>query len=106
MQCKDATHLVSEVTIGSDLNIDVEYEHSTQENRTEVEGHLSGAIEFALAKLNASGEGHYDRQNIFQTKELHIQTNGSLKQIVSLTTVSTHLTVSIEYYVFALNLKS
>ena len=96
MQCKDATHLVSEVTIGSDLNIDVEYEHSTQENRTKVEGHLSGAIKFALAKLGASGEGQYENKVNLQTDNLRIQINGSLKQMVVLTTVSTHQTFTFK----------
>ena len=83
---------MSEVVIGSDLNIDVEYEHSTQEDRTKVEGHLSGAINFALAKLSAYGEGQYEKKYNLQSENLRIQINGSLKQMVVITTVSTHQT--------------
>ena len=80
---------MSEVTIGSILDIDVEYELSTQEKRTEVEGVLSGAIEFAVCKLSASGEGHYENQKNIQNQNLRISIKGSLKKPVSITNVST-----------------
>ena len=90
LKSKDATHLVSEVTIGSNLNIDVKYELSTEEDRSEIEGILSGAINMALANLSLSGEGQYIKQNIDQTGNLDIQIYGTTKQIHSISNVSTH----------------
>ena len=75
---------MSEVTIGSNLDIDVEYELTTQENRTEVEGALSGAIKF-VCKLSASGNGQYETQTNLRSENLRISIKGSLKKTVSIT---------------------
>ena len=88
LKCKDATHLVSEVIIGSYLDISVEYEHNIQEKRTDVEGILHGAIDFAVCKLKASGDGQIVKHKNLDTTKLQISIKGSLKQQISISNVS------------------
>ena len=84
----DATHIVSEVTMGSYLDISIEYELSSDEIRTEVEGSLSGAIRFALCKIDVEGAGKIEDKCNLQSKSLQISVEGSIKKHIAILDVS------------------
>ena len=84
----DATHIVSEVTMGSYLDISIEYELSSDEKRTEVEGSLSGAIGFAAGKIGVKGKGKIEEQCNFRGERLKISVGGSTKKEIAIHNVS------------------
>ena len=84
----DATHIVSEVKMGSYLDISIEYELSSNEIRNEVEGSLSGAIGFAISKINLEGAGKYEDKCNFRNESLKISVEGSMKKHIAILNVS------------------
>ena len=76
----DATHLVTEVIIGSSIDIIVEYEHSRREDRNELESALSKALEIVSNKLNESAVRFPHKTNNIQTENLRISVKGPLKK--------------------------
>jgi len=88
----DATHLISEVIIGSSLNVIVEYERSSQENKVEIESFLSESLRLGSSKLMAQ-ETHISQLKVahIRNENLRILLKGSMKKNVSLSNVSTIL---------------
>lgn len=84
----DSTHVVSEVTIGSRFDINVEYELSDQENRKEIEKHLIGAMNFGCTILNANKNKVSQRSDKIPIEKLQISVRQPLKKKVTLTNVS------------------
>ena len=80
MEQHDATHLVTEVIIGSSIDIIVEYEHSRREDRNELESALSKALEIVSNKLNESAVRFPHKTNNIQTENLRISVKGPLKK--------------------------
>ena len=90
--------------MGSNLYIDVEYELSTQEKRTEIEGALSGAISFAMCKFSASKNVKYENQKTLQSQNIRISIKGSgLKKPESITNVGERPIYSYFEILFRLN---
>ena len=85
----DVTHLISEVIIGSSLNVIVEYEHSSQENKYEIERILSEALQFGSRNLKTQGT-HLSQMSdaSFRSENLRIKLKGFLKKNVYLSNVS------------------
>ena len=85
----DATHLIREIIIGSRLNVIVEYEHSSQEDKVEIERILSDALQLGSSQLKTQ-ETHLSliSGSCIRCENLRILLNGSLKKKVSLSNVS------------------
>ena len=84
----DATHLVTEITTGSSIDVIVEYEHTSQENRKEIESVLSEALESGSRKLNSAKIQLSQRTENIRTDNLRISIKGSLKKTPFLGNVS------------------
>ena len=88
LEKSDATHLVSEVTIGSSLDVIVQYEHSRQEDKVEIESVLFEALQFGSTKLNAADIQFSEKGDNLRTESLRISLKGSMKKKVFLSNVS------------------
>ena len=84
----DATHLISEVVIGSCFDLIVEYEHSSQEDKVEIERVLSGALQLGSSKLNETGIHLLQKGDSVRNESLRISIGGNLKKEVFLSNVS------------------
>ena len=88
MEKRDVTHLVSQIIIGSSLDIFVEYELSSQENRSEIEGVLSSALNIASSQLSASGVRLSQINYNIRNENLRISIKGPIKTNIFLANVS------------------
>ena len=80
--------MIAEVVIGSSFDVIVEYEHSSQEDKVEVERVLSEALQFGSSKLSRTGIHLLQKGDSIRTESLRISIRGNLKKEVFLSNVS------------------
>ena len=66
----------------------MEYEHSSQENKAEIESVLNGALQLGSSRLNTTGVKLTQKVDNIRTENLRISLKGSLKKEVFLSNVS------------------
>ena len=76
------------MVIGSCFDVIVEYEHSYQEDKVEIERVLSGSLQLASSKLNKLGIHLLQKGNSVRNESLRIFVKGNLKKEVFLSNVS------------------
>ena len=80
--------MVTELITGSVLNIEIEYEHSDQENKSEIENIICESLDFASQILTGTAKQSLKKTSYISIHNLSISIKELLKKQVSLVDVS------------------